>query len=141
ENLLLGSRRLLSRAPSRVERARARERVRAALPHVNPDAPVSELRKGDRAILGLERAMMVDPVVLALDEPTAVLGEQGVDLVDAATRSVRDRDGAVVLVSHRLKDIVRLATRVAVLVDGRLVLDRPISEVSIEEIVDTLASG
>lgn len=141
ENLLLGTHRLLGRAPSRDERERARSRMRDALPHVDPDAPVAELRKGDRAILGLERAMMAEPVVLALDEPTAVLGEHGVELVDAATKTVRNRGGAVVLVSHRLKDIVRLATRVAVLVDGRLVLDRNIAEVSIEEIVDTLAAG
>ena len=141
ENLLLGTQRLLDRAPNRDERERARSRMRDALPHVDPDAPVAELRKGDRAILGLERGMMAEPLVLALDEPTAVLGEHGVELVDAATQTVRNRGGAVVLVSHRLKDIVRLATRVAVLVDGRLVLDRDISEVSITEILDTLAAG
>src|SRR5690554_3185365 len=111
ENLLLGTQRLLGRAPRRSERNRARSRMRAALPHVDPDAPVAQLRKGDRAILGLERGMIAEPTVLALDEPTAVLGEQGVELVDAATQTVRNRGGAVVLVSHRLKDIVRLATR------------------------------
>lgn len=141
ENLLLGRTGLLRPAPSAAERERARQHVRGILPHIDPDAHVAQLRKADRAVLGLERGMLAEPTVLALDEPTAVLGEQGVDLVDAATRAVRDRNGAVVLVSHRLKDIVRLATRVVVLVDGRLVLDRPIAEVSVEEIVDTLAAG
>jgi ABC-type sugar transport system ATPase subunit len=141
ENLLLGRRRLIGRASTRAERASAREHVRAALPHVDPDALVASLRKADRAVLALERATMLAPEVLALDEPTAVLGERGVELVDAATRSVRQRGGAVVLVSHRLKDIVRLATRVAVLVDGRLMLDSAMSDVSVEEIVETLAAG
>lgn len=141
ENLILGSRGLADRAPNRTEREEAREQVRSILPHVDPDAEVAQLRKADRAVLGLGRAMYSKPTLLALDEPTAVLGEQGVELVDNATRQLRQDGGAVVLVSHRLKDIVRLATRVAVLVDGRLVLDRPTAEVSVEEIVDTLAAG
>lgn len=141
ENLLLGTRGLITRAPNRKERDDARSRVRSILPHVNPDTLVSEMRKPDRAVLGLGRAMYRPPMLLALDEPTAVLGEQGVELVAGVTADIRERGGAVVLVSHRLKDIVRLATRVAVLVDGRLVLDRPVAEISVEEIVDTLAAG
>jgi ABC-type sugar transport system ATPase subunit len=141
ENLLLGSRGLIDRAPNRQERDAARQRVRSILPHIDPDLHVGEMRKADRAVLGLGRAMYTEPKLLALDEPTAVLGEQGVELVDNATRQMRQDGGAVVLVSHRLKDIVRLATRVVVLVDGKLVLDRPIAEVSVEEIVDTLAAG
>ncbi|MEV7605991.1 sugar ABC transporter ATP-binding protein [Paenarthrobacter sp. NPDC089322] len=141
ENLLLGQCRLTGAAPDRAARASAKDRVRSVLPHVDPLRPVDELRKADRAVLALERGMLAQPRVLALDEPTAVLGEQGVALVESATRQVREAGGAVVLVSHRLRDIVRLATRVAVLVDGRLVLDRPVGEVSVEEIVDTLAAG
>ena len=141
ENLLLGTRNLLDRAPNRQEREEARERVRGILPHVDPDTLVSAMRKADRAVLGLGRAVYTQPMLLALDEPTAVLGEQGVELVAGVTENIRERGGAVVLVSHRLKDIVRLATRVAVLVDGRLVLDRPVAEISVEEIVDTLAAG
>lgn len=141
ENLLLGSRGLIDRAPNRKERDAAKQRVRGILPHIDPDVHVAEMRKADRAVLGLGRAMYTEPKLLALDEPTAVLGEQGVELVDNATRQMRQDGGAVVLVSHRLKDIVRLATRVVVLVDGKLVLDRPIAEVSVEEIVDTLAAG
>lgn len=141
ENLLLGTRGLADRAPNRRERDDARERVMRILPHVDPDVEVSRMRKADRAVLGLGRAMYSQPTLLALDEPTAVLGEQGVELVDTVTRQMRSEGGAVVLVSHRLKDIVRMATRVVVLVDGKLVLDRSISEVSVEEIVDTLAAG
>ncbi|KRC62800.1 hypothetical protein ASE14_03005 [Agromyces sp. Root81] len=141
ENLLLGARSLTASAPNRADRDAARRRVRAVLPHIDPDTVAGDLRKADRAVLGLERGMLALPRILALDEPTAVLGEQGVDLVEQATKAITDTGGAVVLVSHRLRDIVRLATRVAVLVDGRLVLDRPVAEVSVEKIVDTLAAG
>ena len=141
ENLVLGRISLAGAAPGRAVRSAARARVREVLPHVDPDAPAGELRKADRAVLGLARGMLTDPQVLALDEPTAVLGDRGVELVEQITRGVTARGGSVVVVSHRLRDIVRLADRVAVLADGRLKLDSPVAEVSIEEIVDSLAAG
>jgi ABC-type sugar transport system ATPase subunit len=111
------------------------------LPHVDPNTPAGDLRKADRAVLGLLRTLVRKPRVLALDEPTAVLGESGVRVVAEATKQVCESGGAVVLVSHRLRDIVQLATRVAVLVDGRLVHDSAVGEVSVTDLVDTLASG
>lgn len=139
ENLILGRPGAL--APGRAERAAARARIREILPHVHPDTPAGELRKADRAILGLARGMLDRPTVLALDEPTAVLGDHGVELVEKAAKEITDAGGAVVVVSHRLRDIVRLASRVAVLVDGVLRLDSPVSAISVEEIVDSLAAG
>lgn len=141
ENLILGNSGLLGLAPNAETRAAARARVREVLPHIDPDAPAGDLRKADRAMLGLARGMLTEPRVLALDEPTAVLGDHGVELVEQITREVTSRGGSVVIVSHRLRDIVRLADRVAVLVDGTLKLDSPVADISIEEIVDTLAAG
>lgn len=141
ENILMGSSRLLAGAPSRAARAAARATARESLPHIDPDQPAGELRKADRAVLGLIRALHRKPKILALDEPTAVLGENSVQVVDAAARAVQAAGGATVLVSHRLRDIVQLATRVVVLVDGRLVHDSPVSQVSVEELVDKIASG
>lgn len=141
ENLLLGEPSLTGRGPTRQQRRAARDHVRRTLPHIDPDASVDSLRKADRALLSLERAMRRKPVILALDEPTAVLGEQGVMLVESAAKTVISDGGAVILVSHRLKDIMRLASRVVVLVDGRIVMDRPVGEISVPDIVDTIAAG
>ncbi|MFI6908248.1 ATP-binding cassette domain-containing protein [Nonomuraea sp. NPDC050394] len=141
ENLVVGRGSLLGAAPARGVRAEARRAVRTALPHLDPDLPAGELRKADRAVLALLRALVREPRVLALDEPTAVLGENGVQVVASAAARVRDRGGAVVLVSHRLRDIVRLATRVVVLIDGRLVQDSPVGDVSLEDLVDRLTTG
>ncbi|MEV7011847.1 ATP-binding cassette domain-containing protein [Streptosporangium sp. NPDC051022] len=141
ENLLIGHGGLRGAAPGRAARARARALVAEALPYVDPGTPAGQLRKADRAIVALLRAQSSQPKVLALDEPTAVLGDRGVEIVAEATSRLHAEGGAVVLVSHRLRDIVRLATRVAVLVDGRLVHDAPIGEVSVEELVETMAAG
>ena len=141
ENVLLGTSTLLGGAPSRSAKAAAVETVRQGLPHVDPFQPAGKLRKADRAVLSLLRALHRRPRVLALDEPTAVLGENSIQVVEAAARRVGAAGGATVLVSHRLRDIVQLATRVIVLVDGRVVHDSPIEAVSVEDLVDRIAAG
>jgi len=141
ENLLIGTIGLLGTAPGRSRRKLARERIRSALPHIDPDVEAGTLRKADRAVLGLLRALHRAPSVLALDEPTAVLGENSIEVVAAAAAQVQAAGGAIVLVSHRLRDIVQLASRVAVLVDGRLVHDSPIAGTSAEDLVDRIAAG
>lgn len=141
ENLLIGTIGLLGAAPNRPRRQAAKARIRSALPHIDPDAEAGTLRKADRAVLGLLRALHRSPTVLALDEPTAVLGENSIEVVAAAAAQVQAAGGAIVLVSHRLRDIMQLATRVAVLVDGKLVHDSPIAGVSVEDLVDRIAAG
>lgn len=141
ENLVVGRNGLLGPAFRRRQRDEASRQITEALPGQDPAAPASSLRKADRAIVGLLRMLVRRPSVLALDEPTAVLGENSVAVVASATRRVCDGGGAVVLVSHRLRDIVQLASRVAVLVDGRLVYQAPMSEVSVDDLVERLSSG
>src|SRR6478609_5452950 len=84
ENLLMGSRSLLGGGWSREDRRAARQRLAESLPHVDPDQAAGSLRKADRAVLCLLRALHGSPKVLALDEPTAVLGENSIQVVDRA---------------------------------------------------------
>ena len=123
----------------RSQRTEARRAVREALPHIDPSTRAGALRKSDRAVLALIAALARRPRLLALDEPTAVLGEQAVAVVSAAVAQVRKNGGAVVLVSHRLRDIVALATRVVVLVDGRLTFETDnVSDLTVDALVEQL---
>ena len=123
----------------RAQRAEAMRAVRDALPHIDPSTRAGALRKSDRAILALIAALARRPRLLALDEPTAVLGEQAVAVVSSAVAQVRQNGGAVVLVSHRLRDIVALATRVVVLVDGRVTFETDnVRDLTVEALVEQL---
>jgi ABC-type sugar transport system ATPase subunit len=123
----------------REQRTTARRALREALPDVDPSSRAGALRKSDRAIVALVAALARRPRLLALDEPTAVLGEQAVDVVSSAVAQVRANGGAVVLVSHRLRDIVALATRVVVLVDGRLTFENThVGDLTVEALVEQL---
>lgn len=123
----------------RAQRASARRALREALPHIDPSTRAGHLRKSDRAIVALAAALTRRPRLLALDEPTAVLGEQAVEVVAGAIAQVKEDGGAVVLVSHRLRDIVALATRVVVLVDGKLTFENEhVDDLTVERLVEQL---
>ena len=114
--------------------------LRLALPNVDPAAPAGSLKKADRAMLCLVMALHRRPRLLALDEPTAVLGESANRVIVEAIGGVQGMGGAVVLVSHRVKDVVQLATRVVGLVDGRVVFDSATGGLTPDDIVDKLAA-
>ena len=89
---------------------------------------VGELSVGERQRAEIVKCLMRDPKLLVLDEPTAVLppGEIGA-LLDICRR-VADSGRAVILVTHKLAEIAKVADRVAVLRTGRLVADESMAE-------------
>ena len=90
---------------------------------LDPDSIVGELSVGERQRAEIVKCLMRDPKLLVLDEPTAVLppGEIGA-LLDICRR-VADSGRAVIMVTHKLAEIAKVADRVAVLRAGRLVAD------------------
>lgn len=84
------------------------------------------LSKGNRQKVGVVLALMAEPDVLVLDEPTSgldpIMQEQVLDLV----RRRRDAGCAILLSTHILAEAEEIADRVAVLSQGRLMVDRPI---------------
>jgi ABC-type multidrug transport system ATPase subunit/signal transduction histidine kinase len=105
---------------------------------------VSELSAGQRQILALSRAVMADPKVLILDEPTAALGVAEQTRFDRLLSSLRSRGVTIVLISHRVEQVVALADRVLALRHGRLVVEATTVELTTDDIValmSGLASG
>lgn len=94
-----------------------------------------ELSSAQRQLVEIMRAVKSPMHVLALDEPTSSLTDEEVDRLFTLVRRLRDEGVAIIYVSHRLREILRLADRVAVLRDGRLVTVRPASELTEREIV------
>ena len=92
---------------------------------------VSSLSVARRHLLELAKAFAVSPRLLILDEPTAPLSQDSVDLLFTIIRSFAAEGTAVVYITHRLGEVREIAGRVTVLRDGTV---RGTSEV--EEITD-----
>ncbi|RQH02493.1 ABC transporter ATP-binding protein [Natrarchaeobius oligotrophus] len=101
------------------------ERIEDALETVGlseaADRAVAGYSNGMGRRLGLASALLADPPVLVLDEPTAGLDPRGVATFhEIVERIDRETDATVVLSSHALEEVERLCDEVAILDDGRL---------------------
>lgn len=92
--------------------------------------PIGGYSKGMTQRLGLAQALINEPDLLVLDEPTEGLDLAGRQLVRELVVEQRERGGTVLLISHALGEVEALCDRVAVLVEGRKVYDGPLSDLS-----------
>ena len=116
---------------------------------VQPDVPVSDLRPGDRHRSEIVKSIVLDAKLLALDEPTAVLGPHEAAQLAETMRSLAERGLAVVFISHKLQEVVSISDHVTVLRRGQVVasLDRAqvnessLAKAMIGSLVDTTISA
>ncbi|MFE7563953.1 sugar ABC transporter ATP-binding protein [Kitasatospora sp. NPDC057500] len=110
----------------RLDRTELRRRVTADLERLgftgvlDPDLPGSRLTAAQRQLVEIMRALTGEAKLIAFDEPTSSLSEHEADTLFALIGRLRARGVAVVYVSHRMREILRLADRIAVLRDGAL---------------------
>ncbi|MFF2950119.1 sugar ABC transporter ATP-binding protein [Kitasatospora sp. NPDC057965] len=113
----------------RLDRAALRRRITADLDRLgftgvlDPDLPGSRLTAAQRQLVEIMRALTGgagEAKLIAFDEPTSSLSEHEADTLFALIGRLRAEGVAVVYVSHRMREIFRLADRIAVLRDGAL---------------------
>jgi len=104
--------------------------------NINPRAYVDELSAGQRQLTEIVKAISQDTRVLILDEPSTALTSDEVDRLFEFLHQIKERGTAVVYVSHRMDEIMRIADRATILRDGRNVITAPISELTIELIIE-----
>ncbi|MHC2148284.1 sugar ABC transporter ATP-binding protein [Pseudomonas sp. 210_17 TE3656] len=136
----------LDNLPSRggwISRKRLREQARAAMAQVgldaiDPDTPVGELGIGHQQMVEIARNLIGDCHVLIFDEPTAMLTAREVELLFTQIERLQQRGVAIVYISHRLEELKRIAQRIAVLRDGKLVCVEPMARYSSAELVNLM---
>ena len=95
------------------------------------DSPIATYSRGMRQRLGIARALLNDPAVVFLDEPTLGLDPAGQEQVLRVVRGVsRERAATVVLSTHLLAEVEEVCSRVLILNGGRLVADGTVAEVA-----------
>lgn len=88
---------------------------------IDPDVRLNTLPISQRQIVAIARALVSDAKLIFMDEPTASLSQSETDHLLNVVRSLSANGVAVVFVSHRLAEVLDIASRVSVLRDGRLV--------------------
>ncbi|TIN37136.1 MAG: sugar ABC transporter ATP-binding protein [Mesorhizobium sp.] len=118
------------------------ERAQAALSLVgcdfDPTTRVQDLTRTEKSLVAIARALATEADVLVLDEPTASLPADEVDRLFDALRPLKQRGVGMIYVSHRLDEIFRIADKVAVLRDGKLVGQNKVADTKPDELVEMI---
>ena len=142
ENVLLGRE---PRKGWRIDRAGAREQVRAiAAEHgldVDPDAVVEDLPIGVQQRVELLRELERRPGVLLLDEPTAALAPTEIASFFKTITALAKAGTAVLIVTHKLQEVIAYSTRVTVMRSGKVVARYETSATSTDEIARAMVGG
>ena len=122
-------------------RDRVEARARELKLDVELDVPVEGLGVGARQRIEILKALMSETGVLLLDEPTAVLAPREVEGLFHVLREVAAAGTGIVLVAHKLDEVLAAADRVTVLRRGRWVLTREAASVSAGELAEAMVGG
>jgi len=139
ENVLLG-------AEGGTLLAEGRDKARAELERlgrdygleVDPDALVEDLPVGIQQRVEILKALYRGAETLILDEPTGVLTPQEADRLFQFLRVLRDQGKTVILITHKLREIMDVTDRVTVMRRGAVVADLPTQNTSKEELAELM---
>jgi ribose transport system ATP-binding protein len=139
ENLFLG------REPARAgfinrrsEKEKAGELLGRVGLEIDSNRLVSGLTVAEQQRLEIAKALAIEAKVLILDEPTATLAEREIEGLFEVMREMASRGIAILYISHRLDEIFRIADRVTVMRDGKVMETKPTSELTEEELVNLM---
>jgi branched-chain amino acid transport system ATP-binding protein len=139
-NLTVEQNILLGRA-SRREGTWSLERVYELFPNLERGSrrPGSALSGGEQQMLAIARALMAEPRLLMLDEPTEGLAPVIIDELTIALEKIRETGTALLLVEQHISMIQKLAKRFLALRKGELVAEGPVSQLSDRSIQELIA--
>ena len=117
---------------------RAAEQLRRLGLELAPSRLVRTLRVAAQQLVEIAKALTRNPKLLILDEPTAALGAEETERLFRQIVQLRRQGVSFIYISHRLEEIARIADRVAVLRDGRLVAEHPTAHIPVPLLLENM---
>jgi rhamnose transport system ATP-binding protein len=116
-------------------RARARELLERIGAKISCDELVRDLTMPQQQLVEIAAALGADAKILILDEPTSALSGREVEKLFGVIRQLKAGGVGMIYISHRMEELPRIADRVTVLRDGRVVGTLPIAEAPAGEVI------
>jgi ABC-type sugar transport system ATPase subunit len=120
----------------------ARERCGRILNQIgvqlDPDLLIGSLPMAQRQMVEIAKVLSLDPDVVIFDEPTAALSKDEVGLLFRILYDLKERGKAIVFISHRLEEVLKVSDRITVLKDGRLVATQAASSFTAETLISSM---
>lgn len=106
---------------------------------IDPRAIVASLGTAYWQLTEIAKALAQDARLLIMDEPTASLAKHETEALFALVQRLIGRGMSIIYISHRMDEIYRIAHRITILRDGRVLLTRPLSDVTPAQIAEGIA--
>ncbi len=103
---------------------------------IDPESPLAALSAGQRQLTEIVKALSQRSRILILDEPTSALSTAEVDRLFEFLRRLRSDGVAIIYVSHRMDEIMRIADRATIIRDGRHAVTAPLRELTLDKIIE-----
>ena len=136
----LGSLRILDKGAMRKLSRQYLDEIKVYVPSV--DAEAEQLSGGQRQAVAVARAVRAAPKILLLDEPLAAMGAREsrliIDLVKDLAASGRV---SIIVIDHNYAHLFELCDRINVLQGGRITVDQPVHETSLEQLTELMVSS
>lgn len=144
DNVAVGSYPARGRGPFRVaDRRRAREAAQAIVDELDPGLdvakPAREATLAQCKLIQVARALYSKAQVVVFDEPTAGLGHREAETILAVIEDYARRGAAIVFVTHKLHEIMQIATDVSVIRDGRIEYGGERAQMTLDAIVGAVS--
>jgi len=120
------------------QRARASELMRRLEHDIDPEMLVGELRIGEQQVVEIAKALSRDVKVLIMDEPTSALSAAEVEVLFRVIGELKRHGVAIIYISHRLEEVVRIGDHIAVLRDGCMQAQAPMGQVDVSWIIERM---
>ncbi len=103
---------------------------------ISPTDMVSTLKTAQKQMVEIAKAISFNVKVLIMDEPTAMLTQRETDILFDLIRKLAKEGIGIIYISHRLKEIKEVCSRVTILRDGMFIVTKPVAEVSEQQIAN-----
>lgn len=119
-------------------RSRARTLLNSVGLDLDPGTLVAHLSVAQQQLVEVAKALSQDARILIMDEPTAALSEHEIAELFAIVNRLKSEGITIIYISHRLEELHRIGDTVTVIRDGRVVGTRPLSETSLDKVIEMM---
>lgn len=142
ENLFIGNEiRNIGKIDTRAQYSKAKQLLERVGLEVDPSMRVGDLYVGQQQLVEIAKMLSRQVEVLIMDEPTSALSQKEVEVLFGIIDALRQDGVAVIYISHRLEEIMRIGDHITVLRNGRIVGVDLVKNIDIPWIVRQMVGG
>ena len=144
ENIYMGDERLNPNAPSLYQEkeylTRAKEVLDSMGVRIDPRELIENMTTANMQLVEIAKSVAKKAKILIMDEPTAPLSNKETDELFKLIERLQEQGVAIIYISHRMDEIFRIANRVTVMRDGKVIQTSDIGDVTRQELIQLMAN-